>query len=135
MMVITLVAGVALAASESGYRGLGDQDAWAMDETTGSAGGSGGKSAPELALSDEQRGRIYDSVMRIADAPVAQALPPAVADALPPGVPMQDLPAAVARDVPPVRGHKFVKFDDRIVVVDPASRLVVAMIPRYRLLP
>jgi hypothetical protein len=28
-----------------------------------------------------------------------------------------------------------VKFDDRIVVVDPASRLVVAMIPRYRLLP
>ncbi|HZD28747.1 MAG TPA: hypothetical protein VE251_08655 [Xanthobacteraceae bacterium] len=135
MMVITLVAGVALAASESGYRGLGDQDAWAMDETTGSAGSSGGKSAPELALSDEQRGRIYDSVMRIADAPVAQALPPAVADALPPGVPMQDLPAAVARDVPPVRGHKFVKFDDRIVVVDPASRLVVAMIPRYRLLP
>jgi len=107
----------------------------AMDETTGSAGGSGGKSAPELALSDEQCGRIYDSVMRIADAPVAQALPPAVADALPPGVPMQDLPAAVARDVPPVRGHKFVKFDDRIVVVDPASRLVVAMIPRYRLLP
>ena len=45
------------------------------------------------------------------------------------------LPAAVARDVPPVQGHKFVKFDDRIVVVDPASRLVVAMIPRYRLLP
>jgi hypothetical protein len=34
-----------------------------------------------------------------------------------------------------VQGHKFVKFDDRIVVVDPASRLVVAMIPRYRLLP
>jgi hypothetical protein len=28
-----------------------------------------------------------------------------------------------------------VKFDDRIVVVDPASRLVVAMIPRYKLLP
>ena len=140
MMVITLVAGVALAAAESGHRGLGDQDAWAqdawaMDETTGSAGSSGGKSAPELALSDEQRGRIYDSVMRIADAPVAQAPPPAVADALPPGVPMQDLPDAVARDVPPVQGHKFVKFDDRIVVVDPASRLVVAMIPRYRLLP
>ena len=66
---------------------------------------------------------------------MAQAPPPAVADALPPGVPMQDLPAVVARDVPPVQGHKFVKFDDRIVVVDPASRLVVAMIPRYRLLP
>jgi len=134
-MVITLVA-CALAVAESGRRGLGDQDAWAMDETTGRAGPSGGKSASgELALSDEQRGRIYDSVMRMPDAPVAQAPPPAVADALPPGVPMQDLPAAVARDVPPVQGHKFVKFDDRIVVVDPASRLVVAMIPRYRLLP
>jgi hypothetical protein len=35
----------------------------------------------------------------------------------------------------PVQGHKFVKFDDRIVVVDPASRLVVAMIPRYKLVP
>jgi hypothetical protein len=135
IMVITLVA-CALAVAESGHRGLGDQDAWAMDETTGRAGPSGGKSAPgELALSDEQRGRIYDSVMRMPDAPVAQAPPPAVADALPPGVPMEDLPAAVARDVPPVQGHKFVKFDDRIVVVDPASRLVVAMIPRYRLLP
>jgi Protein of unknown function (DUF1236) len=140
MMVITLVAGVALASAESGHRGLGDQDAcaqdaWAMDETTGSAGSSGGKSVPELALSDEQRGRIYDSVMRIADAPVAQAPPPSVADALPHGVPMQDLPAVVTRDVPSVQGHKFVTFDDRIVVVDPGSRLVVAMIPRYRLLP
>jgi len=48
---------------------------------------------------------------------------------------MQDLPATVTREIPLVRGHKFVKFDDRIVVVDPASRVVVAMIPRYKLLP
>jgi hypothetical protein len=134
-MVITLVA-CALAAAESGRRGLGHQDALAMDDTTGRAGNSGDTAAPgELALSDEQRGRIYDSVMRIPDAPVAQAPPPSVADALPQGVAMQELPAAVARDVPLVQGHKFVKFDDRIVVVDPASRVVVAMIPRYRLLP
>jgi len=45
MMVITLVA-CALAAAEGGRRGLGDQDAWAMDETTGRADPSGGKSAP-----------------------------------------------------------------------------------------
>ena len=136
MMMLTLVACVALAAARNGYRGIGHQDAWAMDETTGSASFPGTSRAPaELALSDEQRGRIYDSVMRIADAPVAQVPAPAVADALPAGVPMQDLPAGVAREVPLVQGHKFVKFDDRIVVVDPASRLVVAMIPRYRLLP
>jgi hypothetical protein len=107
-----------------------------MDETTGSVGSPDPKrAAPELALSDEQRGRIFESVMRIPDAPVAQAPTPAIADALPSGVAMQDLPAAVIRDIPLVRGHKFVKFDDRIVVVNPASRLVVAMIPRYKLLP
>src|SRR5262245_22865651 len=73
MIMITLVACVALAAARSGHRGLGDQDAWAMDETTGSAGSTGNRAAGELALSDEQRGRIYDSVMRIPDAPVAKA--------------------------------------------------------------
>ena len=135
-MMIVLVACVAFAAAEHGHRWGGGQDALAMDETTGSTGSPPGKRAPtELALSDEQRGRIYEGVMHVADAPVAQPPAPAVADALPAEVAMQDLPAGVTRDVPPVRGHKFVKFDDRIVVVDPASRLVVAMIPRYKLLP
>ena len=105
------------------------------DETTGSVARPGKRAAAELALSDEQRGRIYEGVMRIADAPVAAAPAPALADALPSGVAMQDLPASLTREIPLVRGHKFVKFDDRIVVVDPASRLVVAMIPRYKLLP
>jgi hypothetical protein len=130
--IIALVACVALIVAHNSPRGIADEDAWAMDETTGSSPRD--KHAPvELALSDEQRGRIYDGVMGIADAPVAPA--PTVADALPAGVPMQDLPAAVTSDIPLVQGHKFVKFDDRIVVVDPASRLVVAMIPRYKLLP
>src|SRR5215813_2014945 len=135
-MMIALVACVAFAAAKHGQRWVGGQDAWAMDETTGSTGSPPSKRAPtELALSDEQRGRIYEGVMHVADAPVAQPPAPAVADALPAEVAMQDLTAGVTRDVPPVRGHKFVKFDDRIVVVDPASRLVVAMIPRYKLLP
>jgi len=133
-IMMALGACVALAVVDNKYRGIADQDAWAMDETTGSSPRDGHAPA-ELALSDEQRGRIYDSVMGIADAPVAQAPAPTVADALPAGVPMQDLPAAVSRDIPLVQGHKFVKFDDRIVVIEPASRLVVAMIPRYKLLP
>jgi hypothetical protein len=133
-IMMALGACVAFAVAHNSHRGIADQDAWAMDGTTGSSPRN--KHAPtELALSDEQRGRIYDSVMGIADALVAQAPAPTVADALPAGVPMQDLPAAVTRDIPLVQGHKFVKFDDRIVVVDPASRLVVAMIPRYKLLP
>jgi len=133
-IMMALGACVAFAVAHNSDRGIADQDAWAMDETTGSSPRN--KHAPtELALSDEQRGRIYDSVMGIADGLVAQAPAPTVADALPAGVPMQDLPAAVTRDIPLVQGHKFVKFDDRIVVVDPASRLIVAMIPRYKLLP
>jgi hypothetical protein len=130
VVTIALVACVALAAAQNGHRGLGDQDASAMDETTGST-----TKPAQLALSDEQRGRIHESVMRIPDAPVTHAPAPAVADALPADVPMQDLPAGLAREIPLVHGHKFVKFDDRIVVVNPASRLVVAMIPRYKLLP
>ncbi len=124
------------AAAQIGRAGRGGEriDGWAMDETTGSVGG-GKHARAELALSDEQRGRIYEGVMGIPDAPDASAPPPAVADALPQGVPMQDLPAGVTREIPLVQGHKFVKFDDRIVVVEPRSRVVVAMIPRYRLLP
>jgi hypothetical protein len=115
-------------------RGGESTDTSAMEETTGSTAGSK-RATAELALSDEQRGRIYEGVMRIQDASVAYEPAPAVADALPSAVPLQDLPAGIAREIPPVQGHKFVKFDDRIVVVDPKSRVVVAMIPRYKLLP
>lgn len=104
----------------------------ASDDTTG---GLGNSARAVLRLSDEERFRIYESVMRIEDAPVADVPPPEVADALPHEVAMQDLPASVVHEVPLVNEHKFVKLDDRILVVEPASRLVVAMIPRYKLLP
>jgi hypothetical protein len=86
-------------------------------------------------FSDEERGRIFDGIMRISDAPITEMAAPEVADSLPEEVPMQDLPSDIIREIPLVRGHKFVKFDDRILVVSSASRLVVAMIPRYKLLP
>ena len=86
-------------------------------------------------FSDEQRSRIFDGIMRISDAPVTEVAAPEVADSLPEEVPMQDLPNDIIHEIPLVRGHKFVKFDDRILVVSSASRLVVAMIPRYKLLP
>jgi uncharacterized protein DUF1236 len=115
-------------------RGGESTDVLAMEETTGGMSG-GQRATAELALSDEERGRLYEGVMRIADAWVANAPAPAVADALPSEVPLHDLPAGMAQEIPQVEGHKFVKFDDRIVVVDPKSRVVVAMIPRYKLLP
>ena len=137
-ITITLVGCLGLAAAaQSGFRAAGDRaDASLMDdETPGSLGSSGTTRGSTLPLSDEQRGRIYEGVMRIPNAPVVDVPAPELADALPSGVPLQDLPAGVSREIPLVQGHKFVKFDDRIVVVDPASRLVVAMIPRYKLLP
>ena len=89
-------------------------------------------SVPEF--SDEERGRIFDGIMRISDAPITEMVAPEVADPLPEEVPMQELPTDIIREIPLIRGHKFVKFDDRILVVS-SSRLVVAMIPRYKLLP
>jgi hypothetical protein len=135
MVTITLVvcAGLAAAAHTGlGGRAGGDLDTSLMDETTGSAGS---RSRAELALSDEQRGRIFDGVMLVPDAQVAHTPAPAVADPLPQEVPLHDLPAGVTRDVPLVEGHQFAKFDDRILVVNSTSRVVVAMIPRYKLLP
>ena len=123
-----------LVAAHVGRDHRGGESALAMEETTSSMGGSQ-RATAELALSDEERGRLYEGVMRIPDASVANVPAPAVADALPSGVLLQDLPAGVAREIPQVRDHKFAKFDDRIVVVDPKSRVVVAMIPRYKLLP
>src|ERR1700743_2748621 len=84
------------------------------------------RGAPELAISDEQREHIFEVVMGISDAPVATGSNPEITDALPKKVPMQNLPADVSQDIPLVQGHKFVKFDDRILIVDPSSRLVVA---------
>src|SRR5262249_57786338 len=101
--------GVGYGAGEWGRRGVGGTDGSGMDETTGSVAPPGKRAG--LALSDEQRGRIYEGVMRLADAPVAQAPAPALADALPSGVAMQDLPASVTRERPLERGHNVGKFD------------------------
>ena len=61
-----------------GYRDAVDT---LMDETTGSLGPIGAQRAA-AALSDEDRFRIYEGVMRMPDAPVAQAPAPDVAEVL-----------------------------------------------------
>ena len=131
MVVIAVLACIGVAgAAGLGLRAMsGSADVLLADETTGSV-----TPRTRLPLSEEQRARIFDSVMRLPDAPVATARAPDVADRLPREVPLQDLPAPVSREIPLVQGHKFAKFDDRIVLVDPATRVVVAMIPRYKLL-
>jgi hypothetical protein len=123
----------AVALDSSGFSG---RDAARMgdDETTGSLGRPPAQQTDAaLALSDEERSRIYESVMKIANLPTAAAPPPEIAERLSNEVPLEDPPPRVMREVPQLQGHKFVKFDDRILVVDSSTRMVVAMIPRYRL--
>ena len=92
-----------------------------------------------LDLSDEQLGFLFLGVMNLSDVPDMQLPMPesllASPAVLPGFVELQDLPAIVTREIPLVRHHKFVKLDDRILLVRPADRVVVAEIPRYRLLP
>jgi hypothetical protein len=139
-VVIAFLGCVGLAAAAGlAHRGAGEtaEAAPMDDETTGSVGpfrGLGNFARAVLPLSDEERFHIYEGVMRIPDAPVADGPTAEIAESLPGEVALQDLPLSVIRRIPLVQGYKFAKFDDRILVVNPASRLVVAMIPRYKLL-
>jgi hypothetical protein len=92
-----------------------------------------------IELSDEQRGFLFLGVMNLTDVPDVE-LPDSQSlfgspTVLPDFIELQDLPAMVTRKIPAVKHQKFVKLDDRILVVRPADRVVVAEIPRYRLLP
>lgn len=105
-----------------------------LAETVGAlAAGPTSAGREGLPLSDEERAQIFDAVMRTADVPVADVEPPEGAAALPGWVALQELPTGVAQEIPLVEGYKFVKLDDRILLVNPGSRKVVAEMPRYKL--
>ena len=73
-------------------------------------------------------------VINIPDVPDAPITAQEAAADLPASVDLQDLPPIVTRRIPLVGAYKFVKLDDRILLVDPADRAVVAQIPRYKLI-
>jgi len=101
------------------------------DETTGSIERSAATRA--LPLSDDQRGLVFLGVINLPDVPEIELSRPIAA--LPAAVALQDLPAMVTSRVPLLRDYKFVKLDDRILLVRPDDRAVMLQIPRYRLLP
>ena len=76
---------------------------------------------------------VFDGVMRMPDVPVADVDPPEEAAPVPVSAELQDLPIGVAQQIPRIEGYKFVKLDDRILLVHPRSRKVVAEMPRYKL--
>ena len=121
-------------ATQTGRRAADHAQDVAADETTGSLGPTGARrTAQPLPLTDEERARIHSRVIRMPNAPTVEVTPPELLGALPSFVPLQELPAGVAQEIPLVQGYKFVKLDDRILLVSPATRVVVSEIPRYKL--
>jgi hypothetical protein len=134
VLVALSCAGLALAA-QTGWRAAGQAPDVAADETTGSLPPTGARRMTQpLPLTDEERARVHARVIRMPDAPTADVPAPELLGALPSFVPLQDLPAGMAQEVPLVEGYKFVKLDDRILLVSPATRVVVSEIPRYKLM-
>jgi hypothetical protein len=136
-IMLALIGAVGLMVAHQSGPGLDAADepigpTFPADETTGSID----RSTPPgwIQLNDEQRGWIFLGVMNLPDVPDAEIVAPAEAAALPHTVDLLDLPAMVVRKIPLLRDYRFVKLDDRILVVRPGDRMVVMEIPRYRLL-
>jgi hypothetical protein len=49
---------------------------------------------------------------------------------VPSSIDLQELPPALAQDVPPLRGYKYVKLPDKLILVAPANRVVVGEIAK-----
>jgi hypothetical protein len=74
-----------------------------------------------LPLTDDQRKRIRDAVSK---APVAKA-DVRLADRLPSGIVVRDLPQELTAEIPATRNLGYVRTSDKILLVTPASRIVV----------
>jgi hypothetical protein len=140
-LALALLAGIGIVAIDRYRNGDSASDAdiavvaAADDDVTGSIGTVGLVQRDGLLLNHEQRGWIFLGVINLPDVPDADIAPPAATVALPDEIELRELPAMVTNRIPSVKGYQFVKLEDRILVIRPADRAVVAEIPRYRLLP
>ena len=82
-----------------------------------------------MPLNDEQKRKIYDQVMGNEQIPVAQttAQPTTI---LPGSIELSELSPAIGEQIPAVRGYKYVKLPDRVLVVSPPNCVVVGEIRR-----
>jgi hypothetical protein len=137
-LMLALLAGATLAvAQESANHTVGASTSQAgvtEEDMTGSIGTVGVGHREIMPLSDEQRGWIFMGVINLPEVPDAAISPQEAAAELPDSVELRPLPPIVTRRIPLVGGFKFVKLEDRILLVDPDNREVVAQIPRYKLI-
>jgi hypothetical protein len=113
-----------------GYTPIMDDYDNEANETTG---GVSLAAAPRLALSDEQRGLIFLGVINLPDVPELAMRAPEPGVPLSQTVELHEIPAMVVRRIPEVDGYRFVKLEDRILLVSADTRHVESMIPRYKL--
>lgn len=90
-------------------------------------------SVPRLDLSDEQRALIFLGIINLTDVPELALRAPEPGVPLAQAVELQEIPAMVVRRIPELDGYKFLKLEDRILIVSVATRQVESMIPRYKL--
>jgi hypothetical protein len=81
-------------------------------------------------INDQQRTRISQSVSRLNVQPLNSVnFSLSVGTAVPRDVRLQPLPAEVVEVVPQYRGYNFVLVKDEIVIVEPSSYKIVAVLP------
>jgi hypothetical protein len=116
--------------------GLGTTHAAIVDdfdietEVTGSINLAAG---PRLSLSDEQRGLIFVGIINLSNVPELAMRAPQPGVPLARTIELHEIPAMVTRRIPELGGYKFVKLEDRILLVSAETRQVETMIPRYKL--
>ena len=103
------------------------------DRETEATGSVNLAAMPRLSLSDEERALIFLGVINLPNIPELAMRAPEPGMPVARTVELQEIPAMVVRRIPEVRGYKFIKLDDRILVVSADTRQVEAMIPRYKL--
>ncbi len=77
-------------------------------------------------LTGEQRRAIYQALK---DQPAGSAFNADIGAELPSSVELQPMPNAVAAQVPQTKGYQFAVADNRVLLVSPASRIVVGVFP------
>ena len=82
-----------------------------------------------LPLTDAQKRMVYDSLAANSEAET-RGITVGPANALPADVAIHDLPEKLTDQVPALKGYKFVKLIDKIVIVSPPNRIVVGEIAK-----
>jgi Protein of unknown function (DUF1236) len=77
-------------------------------------------------LTDEQRGTIFQALK---DKPAGGAFNAQIGTELPSSVELQAVPDEVVRQVPQTGGYQYAVADNRVLLVSPPTRIVVAAFP------